>query len=358
MPLSPTYLCGLAAAAYVTTCLVAAAVRWFHMCRPFDQHAGYYYPGRPAVTGSWLTALALLPYVFHPESADAWFLTRLYFLPVTLFHFTLILFAYFGSVMQWKKWRWPALLMGLPLALALLGAVVLALVPEEQIGGTRVASFVLYSLGGIITAVCFASITAVLVWASRFDPDDYSNPADFPVTQARRWLVLILVNTALCWTGALMDSPGVLAVIQLIIAVSAVLFVITALHPNRNRPVEEPSSDLPADEVQTGQRALSGKKGEEILSAIRKVVEGEEAFLDSHLTLQDVAQRCGYNRTYISGLVKSELGGFAAYVNRLRLAYVDDYLSRNPGASLSEAIDAAGFGSRQTYYAVRGKQEE
>ena len=353
MPLSLTYLCGLAAAAYVTTCLVAAAVRWFHMCHPFDQHSGYYYPGRPAVTGSWLTALALLPYVFHPESADAWFLARLYFLPVTLFHFTLILFAYFGTVMQWKKWRWPTLLIGLPLALALLGAVVLAIVPGDQIGGTRVASFVLYSLGGIITAVCLSSITVVMVWAARFDPDDYSNPADFPVTQARRWLVLILVNTALCWTGALLDSPGALAVIQLIIAVSAVLFVITALHPNRNRPVESPSSS--DNEPQGIQRLLPAAKQEEILTAIQKVVDEEKAFLDSHLTLQDVAQRCGYNRTYISGLMKSELGGFAPYVNRLRLAYLDNYLQQNPGITLTEAIEASGFGSRQTYYAVKAK---
>ena len=61
-------------------------------------------------------------------------------------------------------------------------------------------------------------------------------------------------------------------------------------------------------------------------AAIRKVVEVDQAYLDSHLTLQDVAVRCGYNRTYISGLVKSELGGFAA-----------------------------GFGSLQTYYAVNSK---
>lgn len=353
VPLSPTYLCGLAAAVYVTTCLVAAAVRWFHMCHPFDQNSSYYYPGRPAVTGSWLSAMALLPYVFHPESADAWFLTRLYFLPVSLFHFTIILFAYFGTVMQWKKWRWPTLLVGLPVGLALLAAVVLAIVPGDQMAGTKLASCVLYVLGGIITAVCIISVTVVLEWTSRFDPDDYSNPADFPVTQARRWLVLILVNLALCWTGVLLDKPGVMAVIQLVIAVSAVLFVITALHPNRNRPVESPASA--DDEPQGGQRALSPQRREEILEAIHKVVEKDMAFLDSHLTLQDLAVRCGYNRTYISGLMKSELGGFAPYVNRLRLAYVDEYLHRNPDATLGEAIGAAGFGSRQTYYAVKAK---
>ena len=45
-----------------------------------------------------------------------------------------------------------------------------------------------------------------LAW--RFDPDEYSNPSDFPVTQARRWLVIILTNLVLCWTGTLLGNPG------------------------------------------------------------------------------------------------------------------------------------------------------
>lgn len=65
----------------------------------------------------------------------------------------------------------------------------------------------------------------------------------------------------------------------------------------------------------------SGKRRAEILDAIRTVVEEQELFLDPHLTLQDVADRCGYNRTYVSGLVKEE----------------------------------SGFGSRQSYYAIKNR---
>ena len=84
-------------------------------------------------------------------------------------------------------------------------------------------------------------------------------------------------------------------------------------------------------------------------------MEQKQAFLEPHLTLQDVADRCGYNRTYISGLIKNGMGGFFSYVNGLRLAYVDEYLRQHPDATLSEAIDAAGFGSRPTYYSVKSK---
>ena len=347
-----TYLCGLAAAVYITTCVVCAAVRWFHMCPPYNRNPRYYYPGRPYVSAAWLSSLCLLPYVFHPDSADAWYLVRIYFLPVTLYHFTLILFSYFGSVMQWKKWQGPMLVAGIPVGLALLFFLVLAILPGDHVVSAKVGVFVLHLLGLLITGICFASVAVVRVWASRFDADDYSNPADFPVTQARVWLVLIVINVVLCWAGALLNNPAVMAVIMLLIASSAVLLVITALNPHRNRPVEE-DSHAPSSHVY--KRALPQKKKDEILNAIRTVVEEKKAFQDPHLTLHEVAERCGYNRTYVSGLVKSELGGFFEYVNRLRLSYVEKYREENPDATLGEAIEAAGFGSRPTYYAVKAK---
>lgn len=203
MVFSAIYFYSLAAALYINTCLVVAAVRWFHMCRPYNRNPHYYYPGRPFLTCAWLSSLSLLPYVVNPESPDTWFLARLYFLPVTLYHFTLLLYSYFGNVMEWKKWRRPAILAGTPVVLALLAAVVLAICPGDQIGGTKLASFLLFFLGLLLSAFCSASIALVYVWANRFDPEEYSNPADFPVARARKWLVMIVLNMALCWDGRL-----------------------------------------------------------------------------------------------------------------------------------------------------------
>ena len=322
------------------------------MCAPYDRNPRYYYPGRPFVTAAWLSALCLLPYVFYPESKDAWFLVRIYFLPVTLYHFVLILFSYFGSVMQWKKWQMPTLIAGIPVGISLLAALVFAIIPGDQIINDTVETFVLHLLGLLIAGVCFTSVAVVRVWASRFNSDDYSNPADFPVLQARFWAVLVVVNVILCWAGSLLNSPAVMAVIMLLIAGSAVLLLISALPPHRNRLVSEEVSETPEHVYK---RAIPRQKKAEMLAAIRTVVEEQQAFQDPHLTLHDVAERCGYNRTYISGLVKNELGGFFTYVNRLRLAYVDTYLRENPDSTLGEAIEAAGFGSRPTYYAVKAK---
>lgn len=364
---SLSYLCGLASMTFVTASVVVAAVRWFHMCKPYDSKPDYYYPARPFVTGVWLCALALLPYVLHPESGDAWFLARVYFLPVTLFHFVLLLLSYFGTIMEWKWWKAAMSVAGIPVALALLVSLVLAIWPGEQIAGWSSACVFLYGLGSLVTVLCIVSSIIVYSQASRLDQDNYSNPDDFPVKQALRWLFLFLTDMLLCWVGVLLNSPAVLAAVQLLLAASCVVFLISALHPNRNRPVGEleqaevsdpDASSTDSSPVVLYKRVLSKQKQEEMLSTIITVVEKQKAYLDPHLTLQDVADRCGYSRTYVAGLIKSELGGFFHYVNRLRLAHADRLKAENPGIPVGEMIDASGFGSYTTYYKIRRQLQE
>ena len=352
---SVSYLCGLAATVFVAVSLTVAAVRWFHLCRPYDRRPRYYYPGRPFVVGVYLSALFLLPYALHPESPDAWFLARFYFLPVTILHFTVLLFSYFGNIMEWKKWHWPVAIVSLPTALALLAAFVVAIWPGNQIGtlAPALSWAALYVNGIVITGLCIAALAVVLGWAGRFDTDDFSNPADFPVKTARAWAVLVVVNLTLCWAGTLSASPGFLAVLMLLLAVAAVLFIISALHPHRSHPFEEAVSAT--DEAQTPRRAPSRKKQQEILQAIHKVVVEQEAYLDAHLTIQDVADRSGYSRSALSGLFKAELGGFFFYINGLRVQHVESYLKEHPSATLQEAVQESGFNSRQAYYSVKEK---
>lgn len=358
MALAASYLCGLATTVFITTGVVVALVRWFHMCRPYDTNPNYYYPARPFVTGIFLSSLLLLPYALHPESEDAWHLAQMYFLPGSLYEFTVMLYAYFGNVMRWKKWRRPILIVGFPVAISLVAAEILAILPGDHISIISHANMLI--LGGVMTWVCLGAMWLVFRWARQFDEDDFSNPNDFPVTFARHWLLLILVNMCFCWAAALADTKLLMAVVMLLFSASAVMLVITVLHPHRTRPVmeeeektlEETNAD---DQEQMYNRSMPQRKRLEILSAIRAVVEEQQAFLEPHLTLQNVADRSGYNRSYISGLIKAEYGGFFAYVNGLRLAYVDTWLQEHPAGTIQEAIDASGFCSRQGYYSVKAR---
>ena len=247
------------------------------------------------------------------------------------------------------------MLVCLPVALFLLGAIVIAVIPGDQLAGIPHPMTILYAFGALVTAFCLFSLGIVRIWANRFDPDDYSKPSDFPVAQARRWMALIIVNVVLCWTGVLLHNPVVLAWIELVIAASSVLLLISALPPNRSRPFDDPPPAPQTESAATPEsgRPIPNKKQAELLAAVRAVVEDQQAFLDPHLTLQDVATRCGYSRTYISALIKENMGGFVNYVNRLRMDYMETYLKNNPDATLGEAIDASGFGSRPTYYNVK-----
>ena len=374
-PLS-IHLFGLAAAVFITTGLVVAAVRWFHMCPPFDKDPRYYYPGRPFVVGIYLNALVLIPYAIHPESADAWFLARIYFFPVTLFHCIVLLFSYFGIIMHWRQWRLPLFLVGGPVAFFLLAVLVLAVWPGEQFAMEgKATGYILYSLGAITTLACLLALQLVLREARRIDMDEYSNPDDFPVVSARRWMLLVMLNLVLCWTGALSNNRVVLAAVMLLLAASALTFLITVLRPNRNRQLEDETAEVEAvaqlglspDPAPTPdsvpgeplyQRNLSFKKRLEILSAVTTVVEEQEAFLDPHLTLQQVAERSGYNRSYVAGLIKSELGGFFTYVNRLRIAHVETYMRDHPSATVEEATEMSGFLTRKAYYSAKSKLQD
>ena len=391
MGLGATYFYGLAATVFLTASLVIAAVRWFHLCKPYNLNPGYYYPGRPFVIAVYLNAILLIPYILRPEDPDAWYLVRIYFLPVTLLHFTILMFSYFGGIMQWGKWRGPMIIIEVPVFLVLLAVFCLSLVPNFHIEDRLshlLCDYILFALGAVVTLFCLTAMFLVVKWSKSIGEDDYSNTADFPVVEAKRWLLLVIVNILVCWVGAVSENKMVLALCMLLFALSSVIFIISALHPHRRGSLEEGGileedkylgdEEKDADFEGVGDwgdagsavtdsrnsnaehiysRTISQQKKGEILEAIRTVVEEKEAFLDPHLTLQDVADRSGYNRTYVSGLIKSEYGSFFSYINRMRLVHVDKYQKDNPSATIQEAVIASGFNSRQAYYSVKKRLE-
>ena len=332
------------------------------MCRPYDRNPQYYYPARPFMVASHLNALILSPVVFAPDCADSFFLARLYFLPVALLHFTMMLFSYFGSVMQWKRWHKTVWIVSIPIVVALLAAFCVAVWPGDWMDQGKmplVGDIVSYGLGLVMTVGSMAAIWMVQKWTALQDEDEFSNKADFPVRQARLWTMVIALNLLFCWTGALSGSRIVLSVVMLLLALIGVLVLISALHPHRTKrmemAVETAESDSQEESIAPVVRGLSVKRRKEILAAIRAVVEEQNGCLDAHLTLQDVADRSGYNRSYVSTIIKEEFGGFFVYVNHLRLAHVEAYLQQHASATLQEAVLESGFNSRQAYYSVKKK---
>lgn len=247
------------------------------------------------------------------------------------------------------------------LALVAAPAATLLKVTGNGLSGIRLGNIVILGLGVVMTVFCYCAVKTVLHWTKQFDVEEYSNPADFPVNFARKMVRTLMVSVVLLWVAALSDSREVMALMQLLMIAASAWMLISALHPQR-KGVPEQAEELLGKEARASKiysYKITPAKAKAITAAIRKEMEQAQAFLEPHLTLQDVATRCGFNRTYVAGILKSEFGGFFHYVNSLRLQYAEEYHAAHPKASIAEIADASGFGSRQSYYSVKetlGKQ--
>ncbi len=81
----------------------------------------------------------------------------------------------------------------------------------------------------------------------------------------------------------------------------------------------------------------------------KKVFEGKQLFLNPRLTIIDLAQEMGTNRTYISDYLNNVLGTtFFNFVNQRRLIHAE-HLLRDTNDSLDNISSLSGFNSPSTF---------
>ena len=83
---------------------------------------------------------------------------------------------------------------------------------------------------------------------------------------------------------------------------------------------------------------------------LMQCMEQDKLYLDPKLTLADVANAVGTNRTYLSDYINRRLGTtFYEYVNAYRVREAAALLLSEPSMPLSEVADRCGFGSLSTF---------
>ena len=93
------------------------------------------------------------------------------------------------------------------------------------------------------------------------------------------------------------------------------------------------------------------EKGQELMERITKLMEEEQLFRNKGLTVDDIAQRLGTNKTYISAFVNMHSGmSFSAYVNKYRVEYAQRLMQEQPDMKLTDISMAAGFSSETSFY--------
>ena len=236
----------IACTVYVVTCLIFAAVRWFHVCPGAKENKSYYHPDRKIITLLYAVPVILFPYMFNPASHASWLLVKGYYPLTHFFYCAVLLFNYFGKVKQWERWYLSGIISSIMvfLSVALLFAV--ALWPNLQISAEmeELLSVVCIVVGLLMTIYCGMAMWQVWQWIHEYSTDNFSNTEDFPLTYARSVLIIPVIHALLVWPMVLLDSPTWLAAMQIMLSVFNVIFLISILPSKRKgNPLEQMIED-------------------------------------------------------------------------------------------------------------------
>lgn len=109
--------------------------------------------------------------------------------------------------------------------------------------------------------------------------------------------------------------------------------------------------NLEADELEAENLGIDPSTISETRQRIEQLMEQELLFRQPNLRIIDIVQRLGSNRNYVYQAVNIEMGmSFNEYVNRMRIDYAAQLMSRHPNKSLSEIAEQSGFSSNSSFY--------
>ena len=367
----------IACTAYVVTCLVFAAVRWFHVCPGAKENKSYYHPDRKLLTLFYAVPIILLPYVLNPASHASWLLVKGYYPLTHFFYCAVLLFNYFGKVRQWRRWLSSGIAASVLVSIAAALLLAVSLMPECKINEAweHTLNSIIIAVGLLMTIYCGVAVWQVWQWIHEYSTDNFSNIDDFPLPYARGVIVIPIIHALLIWPMVLLDSPNWLAIMQLLLAVFNIFFLISALPSKRKgNPLEQMIEDnreadneevleqtLPTEEhpEMTEQRPkerqmdIPEQTRQKIADGIEKALVRQRLYLNPNLRLKEVVDVCGYSQAYVSRVLREQYGGFFDYVNILRCRHVDEYIARHPEVTKEEAIIKSGFKDRQNYYRIK-----
>ena len=367
----------IACTAYVVTCLMFAAVRWFHVCPGAKENKSYYHPDRKLLTLFYAVPIILLPYVLNPASHASWLLVKGYYPLTHFFYCAVLLFNYFGKVRQWRRWLSSGIAASVLVSIAAALLLAVSLMPEYKINEAweHTLNSIIISVGLLMTIYCGVAVWQVWQWIHEYSTDNFSNIDDFPLPYARGVIVIPIIHALLIWPMVLLDSPKWLATMQLLLAVFNIFFLISALPSKRKgNPLEQMIEDnreadneevleqtLPTEEhpeiieqrPKERQMDIPEQTRQKIADGIEKALVRQRLYLNPNLRLKEVVDVCGYSQAYVSRVLREQYGGFFDYVNILRCRHVDEYIARHPEVTKEEAIIKSGFKDRQNYYRIK-----
>ena len=266
----PENFYSLACYTYILSGVICAVVRWFHMCRPFDQRGDYFYPARRQVTFFYAATALQLPYMLCPGDPGSWFFARSFGILYYPVCFALLYHRFFQMRHLWSKKLSIAYFCSPFLLLGALFVIVVFHQNDLLLPYKRLWECIMVCVSILLTYRLVKECRWVAKKVESYHTQNYSNESDFPFTFAKNMLYLPAVWLIVMWTLFLLDNQMVKAFIDLIMAAWHVLLLCRILHPSRPVSSKRNIDDMKTIENENMERILQENE------LLEKVVEATD----------------------------------------------------------------------------------
>jgi AraC-like DNA-binding protein len=175
--------------------------------------------------------------------------------------------------------------------------------------------------------------------------------SDFNEIQSQTVVVLNIVLVVCGLTSIVLSIMGrkyfiseMTGIILASIIFSTMLFAIGWLG-FRQKAINPTFEEVPSQPVeQTEELALDHRQ--KLMEKITNLFKNDHIHLNTKLTIQDVAQTVGTNRTYVSSIINQHYGvNFCTFVNNFRIEELESMLKKYPDLTNQLLAEGCGFGS-------------
>lgn len=346
----------------ITTSVICAAFRWWHICSQCADNPDYYYPARRSVCTFLLWHLLYIPVMLCPASPAV----TGYASCVELILISSIIptvFIKFFKPEHVGAFRRSSLNYVISLTFTALFGAGLLLFPDFLGDMTDIFRVIV----GVAALLYCISLTSVQLWLNRkidsYHLNEYSNEDDFPYHFAKRVAMTPWIAIALCWAIFFTESRILMAVAWLGVSVLSVYYVIMVLHPQRTMifavdDVERADGSPAAaedddrerdtgDEVAEFPAADSDTEDDLRIASLRpQLIEiCRRRYLEPHLTRREIISEFDYGSRTLAGQIISQYG-FYAMINTLRLEHARLYAASHPMETKESVAVNSGFKDR------------
>ena len=279
----PENFYSLACYTYILSGVICAIVRWFHMCRPFDQRSDYFYPARRQVTFFYAATALQLPYMLCPGDPGSWFFARSFGILYYPVCFALLYHRFFQMRHLWSKKLSIAYFCSPFLLLGALFVIVVFHQNDLLLPYKRLWECIMVCVSILLTYRLVKECRWVAKKVESYHTQNDSNESDFPFTFAKNMLYLPAVWLIVMWALFLLDNQMVKAFIDLIMAAWHVLLLCRILHPSRPVSSKRSIDDMKTIENENMERILQENE------LLEKVVEATDNLILEEPCTEDEA---------------------------------------------------------------------